>query len=233
MARDLRPPVAIIVRSPPVSRLLRRSIAGIVLVLWATQALAIDPIALFLLNMLRNRIATAIAERIIEEAMKPPPVERYITDAPRLTPEQVAEAERKKLRRLIDASFAYLSDAEREQVFAGVTRVLDDPAYESQRAEILGEFTQTARAIGEAHRVLQTLSSAEKQEIAAQARMQFRKLSPQDQEEFAAHLRARRLPLPHDLSDMLLAEVATQKQATASVGAEASPGGAPKPTVLE
>jgi uncharacterized protein (DUF2267 family) len=214
-------------------RFLRSLVAGIVLATWVTHAWAIDPIALFLLNMLRNRIATEIAERIIEEAMKPPAVERYIANPPRLTPQEVAETERRKLRRLIDDSFAYLSDAERQQVFAGVSQVLADAAYESQRADILAEFTQTARAMGEAYRVLRTLSSSEKREIAAQAGAQFRKLSPQDQEELGAHLRARRLPLPGDLSDMLLAEVAVRNQTTTAVVANPSNGATPVTSVLE
>lgn len=191
-------------------RSFRRLVAAVVLAMWTAHAWAFDPITLFLLNMLRNRIATEIAERVIEEAMKPPAVERYISNAPRLSQQEIAEAERRKLRRLIDESFGYLSDAERQQVFAGVSQVLADPAYESQRTEILGEFTQAARAIGETYRVLQSLSSEEKRELAAQARTQFRNLPRQEQEELAAHLRARRLPLPHDLSDMLLAEVALQ-----------------------
>ena len=81
--------------------------------------------------------------------------------------------------------------------------------------------------------MLRTLSSSEKREIAAQAGAQFRKLSPQDQEEFGAHLRARRLPLPGDLSDMLLAEVAVRNQTATAVVANPSNGATPVTSVLE
>jgi len=213
----------------PYSKLL----AAVVLATWVAQAWAIDPITLFLLNTLRNRIATAIAEHVIEEAMKPPEVERYFSSGSRLTPQDIAEVERRKLRRLIDDNFGYLSDAERDQVFAGVSKVLSDPAYESQKAEILQDFTQTARAIGETYRLLQSLSSDEKREIVAQARAQFRRMPQQEQEELADHLRARRLPLPRDLSDMLLAEVVLHKPPSAQIAADPSRPSNRGPSVTE
>ena len=58
----------------------------------------------------------------------------------------------------------------------------------------------------QAHEALSNLSTARKQRIAAEAREEYEKMPPDTREELATALRARVVPMPADLTDMILAE---------------------------
>lgn len=174
---------------------------------WPSVAAAIDPVTLILMRMLRDKIVMTIADKMVEEALKPrePGIEPQPGASPGIPPPDMPEAE--QLRFLVDRNFTYLSAAERDQVYDGLMATLNDPARAEVRAQMVEEFWQMAIAVGEAQRILDRLTRAQKQEIAAGAGSAFRALPPDQRQEVLLMLRAGQAPIPQDLNAMLLREM--------------------------
>src|SRR5688572_3389555 len=102
--------------------MLRRIVVGLLLAVFSSTALAIDPLTLILLRYLRNQIITHAADAIYDRltAPEPEPSGPVISFAPRYDDDA-------RLRSLIDEGFVYLSASQREEAFLGVKRVLADP----------------------------------------------------------------------------------------------------------
>jgi hypothetical protein len=67
-------------------------------------------------------------------------------------------------------------------------------------------FTKTAQAVRTAQQALQDLGPDEKRALARQAREEFLRLPPQERRQMMDLLATGHVPLPRDLTDMMLAE---------------------------
>lgn len=180
--------------------MLRRSVICLVLALWPSVSIAVDPLTIFLLRMLRDQVISRTMESAIEEAQrKDEPSALVIPPAP-------YDLDDHKLRMLIDEGFVHLSAAQREEVLAAVKRALSDPKNAAIRPMIVQELAVKASAVREAHERLANLSPAEKRAIAAQARDEYQKLPPEERQQMLNVLQSGVAPLPRDLNDMILAE---------------------------
>jgi hypothetical protein len=168
------------------------------LALLASEALALDPMTLLLLRMLRDQAASTALESGVNAsnrqtkpfAAPPPPAEPLATDE-------------KSLRALIDESFVELSASQREEVYAGLAKILADPNYAQMRPVILGEFNVQARAYRDTRRLWNSLSYADKQALTARAREQYERLPDPQRRQILEALEAGIPGLPGEINDMM------------------------------
>lgn len=184
-----------------------RILAIAIVLAWPTAAAAIDPVTLLLLRMLRDKIVLALADAAVEAALKAREEGRRSVPVapPGVPPAGLAEPER--IRFLIDRNFTYLAAPEREQVYQALSTALNDPANAATRWQMLEEFSRTAIAVGEAQRILESLSWSQKQKIATAAGEAFVQLPADQQQELINLLRAGQAPIPQDFNAMLLREM--------------------------
>lgn len=186
------------------TRSLRILVLAAVLSLAPTAARAADPVLMLLLGFVQNRINTLSAE-------KPNPPPQAAAPAPRLAPKPVAEMQIDDLRVVVDESFSYLSRSQRSELVNGLDRVLADPANAPHRLSIIMQFLQIAQQVRHAHDTLDRLSPEQKRLVATQFTRNFRELAPDQQNALSEQLRLRALPVPADLSEMMLAELAGRR----------------------
>lgn len=157
---------------------------------------AADPLLMFLLGVAR--------EMVISHAMRDPSRER--APAPAATEvypgTTVAPAQ---LKRLIDECFAYLSEAQRREIFAALHAAILDPRNTAIRAPMIEYFAERALAVRAMRERLARLSPQEKERVAAEFRAALAAMAPEDQDRFGEALRQGLLPVPDDLGQMLLA----------------------------
>lgn len=195
---------------PPSQRHWRR-LAGLAVVvmsmLGAPSAHALDPLVLYLLRSLRDKAVSASVESVLEQqelaAARPAP----LPDLSRMT-----DAE---LSRLVDSSFLHLTPAQRAEVFASIQRILADPANAVDRPEIVAQIRSHAAAARQTHDMLDGLNVEQKRRVAREARAAYELLGPPERSEMVQMLQSRALPLPGDLHDMILAELAAADGAAA------------------
>jgi hypothetical protein len=178
--------------------------AAVLLTLGSSSAWATDPLVLFLLRAIRDQIVMNAAETALDAMNRPaPPQYGYLQPPPLVSPEQ---DESRRLKAIIDESYEYLSPAQREQVHASLMKILADPENAALRPQIVESFTRTARAVGRAQQTLRHLSHSQKLALAADARLEYEKLGPDQRREMMRILRAGQAPLPSDLTEMMVAE---------------------------
>ena len=176
---------------------------GLAMALLPPPAGAFDPLTMFLLGFARNLVTSAI------ESHKSQPPARVVAPIPALKPPGTLDES--DLRALIDQSFAHLSSAQREELFASLDRTLSDPANAPQRQAILSQFVNVARQVQFNHLQLNRLSSEQKQLLAQQFAVNFRTLTPAQQQAVQEQLTQRALPLPSDLNDMMLSALGSSR----------------------
>src|SRR6185295_16019573 len=130
---------------------------------WVSTAAAVDPLVLLLLRMIRDSAASSAIEAGVG-AVTTKPESQPGASLPRLA--TLPQSEGQWLRQLINESFIHLSGAQREELFASLMRILNDPRYTESRSTILGEFTGQAIALRDAHRRLAGLTSDQMRAIA-------------------------------------------------------------------
>jgi hypothetical protein len=113
------------------------------------------------------------------------------------------------LQALVDESFGYLTATQRAELLAGLDKALSDPANGPHRDAIVTQFVSVARQVSFAHRQLERLSPEHKQALAQRFALNYRSLAPEHQQALSQQLRARALPLPADLNDMMLSALAS------------------------
>lgn len=172
---------------------------------------AAEPLTMFLLKMLRDQMATSALESAFNSL--PPPVEKPVTPPALVGVYGISE---EQLRGLIDAGFVHLTPAQRNAVYASLTRMLADPRNALARPLIIEELAQQASAVRGAHERLAALSTAEKRAIAADARAEYERLQPKEREQLLQLLQARVAPIPQDLNDLILAEFSAAGPAAGS-----------------
>lgn len=183
---------------------LRRCLLAALLAATAFPAGAADPFTLFVLRMLRDQLITsAIESAAAPSKQRPPkPGTAFV-----VTPPPTAEGQ--WLRGLIDDSFVHLSVQQRGELHASLEKMLNDPKNAPVRSEILGEFTRQAVAMRDAHRQLARLTEADMRLIAADARVEFERLPPEERRQMMQALQHGVPGIPRTLGDMMLAEFNT------------------------
>jgi hypothetical protein len=179
-------------------RRLQRAVLLALLLAVAAPAAAADPIVMLLLGIAREMVFNAVRERMMAPSEPEPP--------PSLYPGTTVEPT--QLRRLIDEGFSYLSSGQREEVFDSLHASLMDPKNAGVRASMIEYFADRAMAMRAAQDRLASLSGSEKSRLADEFRQQVADLSPEETAQLAELLRRQVLPVPRDLNDMLLAQLA-------------------------
>jgi hypothetical protein len=169
----------------------------------AAPARAADPLLMFMLGFAKNLIESAI------EANAARPAPPLVLPPPAPLPKAPARMDSADLQALVDESFGYLTATQRAELLAGLDKALSDPANGPHRDAIVTQFVSVARQVSFAHRQLERLSPEHKQALAQRFALNYRSLAPEHQQALSQQLRARALPLPADLNDMMLSALAS------------------------
>jgi hypothetical protein len=178
---------------------MRRALVCLLLAVWPAVVHAAEPLTLILIHIIRQQIANAV-ESAIEQAQRER--ERPVAVIPRGT----HDIDDQRLRALIDEGFIHLSRSQRDEVFASAKRILASTDNSAARAALVQELAMKASAVRQAHEQLSALSSAEKRALAIEARGEYEKLPADERQQMVQVLEAGIVPLPRDLSEMILAE---------------------------
>ena len=198
----------------PLMRVLTRFAAGAVLATVCTPALSLDPLTLILLRIVRDKLLSTGIESAADRVSAPakPPL-----SGPSTMPVLPSGMDDVQLRRLVDEGFVQLTSAQRSEVYDSVRRILLDPNNAAEVPALIADLAVKASAMRQAHESLSNLSAARKQRIAVEAGAEYEKMPLDTREELATAIRARVLPMPVDLTDMILAELnRVQAQSRAS-----------------
>ena len=166
----------------------------------AGAAYALDPLTLILLRIVRDRVVTAGLESAYDKATTPSAV---IPAPGTRLPMGLDDA---GLKRLIDEGFVHLTLAQRQEVFEATRQILRDPGNVNIADSLVAELAGKTSAVRQAHDELRKLTPERKRQIAQEARSEYEKMAPESREELASAIRARMIPMPSDLTDMILAE---------------------------
>lgn len=197
---------------------MRRGLLCALLAVWPSVVHAAEPLTLILIHIIRQQIANAV-ENAIEQAQRER--ERPVLVIPRAP----YDLDDQQLRALIDEGFVHLTRSQRDEVFAGVKRILSDPENAALRPGLVQELAIKASAVRQAHERLSALSVAEKRALAVEARGEYEKLPPDERQQMVQVLQAGIVPLPRDLNEMILAEFAgVTAAAPANASSAATPG---------
>ena len=182
-----------------------RCLIGVLILSWTSAAFA-DPILLLLLRMARDKALSASVEAGVNSMQKnstmPSPMYGFALPTPPIP----RGNEEQQMSALLDENFLHLTAAQRDEVFAGLQKILKDPQYAHDKLRLMAEFALKARAVRESYRGLDTLTYAEKRSLAAQAKEEYRRLPPGERRELLEVLQSGMLPVPRDLRDIMLAE---------------------------
>ena len=178
-------------------RFLRRGVLFTLLFAGVVTPAAADPILMFLLGIAREMIEAQAAKPRNVPAPQIAPIAGPVYQGTTVEPEQ--------LRRMIDDSFAYLSDAQRKEIFGSLHEALMNPKNAAVRGTMIDYFAQKALTVRAAQEKLAQLSSGEKESLAADFRKEITALSAEEQTQLGELLRLGLLPIPGDLNQMLLA----------------------------
>ena len=178
---------------------MRRTLVCLLLAAWPSVVQAAEPLTLLLIHIIRQQLANAV-ENAIEQAQQER--ERAVVVIPR-GPHEIDD---QKLRALIDEGFVHLTRTQRDEVFASAKRILAGTDNTAQRAALVQELALKASAVRQAHEHLSALSLAEKRALAIEARGEYQKLPAEERHQMMQVLQAGIVPLPRDLSEMILAE---------------------------
>ena len=177
-------------------RFLRRGVLFTLLFAGVITPAAADPIVMFLLSIAREMIESHIAKS------RGAPAPEFMPDMARVYPGTSVEPDH--LRRLIDDSFLYLSDAQRKEVFDSLHEALSNPKNTAVRGAMIQYFAEKALTVRAAQIKLSQLSWHEKELLANDFRKEITTLSTEDQTQLGELLRSGLLPVPTDLNQLLL-----------------------------
>ena len=182
-----------------------RCLIGVLVLSWASAAFA-DPILLLLLRMARDKALSASVEAGVnalqQNSTLPSPVYGFALPTPPIPRGDEAQ----HVRAALDENFLHLTAAQRDEVFAGMQKILKDPRNAQDKPRLVAEFALAARAVRDSYRGLDALSYAEKKSLAAQAKEEYRRLPDVERRQLLDVLQSGTLPVPRDLRDIMLAE---------------------------
>ena len=166
--------------------------------LWPAAASA-DPLLFFLMSAAKQ-IASSAYDKAARDAAAAP-VPKPSTTYPGTT------VEPELLRRVINESFAYLSQSRRDEIFDSLNAKLLDPSVAGTRAALIEFFLDRALAVRAAQIELARLSEADKRRLARQFRQETAGLADEDRKQLLELLEQHLLPVPADLNELLLAQL--------------------------
>ena len=181
-----------------------------VLGVFAPLAHALDPLTLMSLRMMRDKIITGGLESAYDRANAPSPAKPPGAGLP-------LRLDDSHLRRLIDEGFVHLDASQRGEVYSAMRAILLDPKNINIADALVADLAQRASMVRQAHEIMQKLTTERKRLIAKEARSEYEKLPPKTRGQLAQALRARMVPLPNDLTDMILAEFDKANELSAPV----------------
>jgi hypothetical protein len=114
--------------------------------------------------------------------------------------------EEQQLRALLDDNFLHLTSSQRDEVYANMRKILNDPQHARDKSQMLAEFGMTARAVRESYRGLDMLGQDEKRLLLTRAREEYRRMPDDERRQLLDILQSGSLPIPRDLRDSMLAE---------------------------
>lgn len=196
-------------------RSLRSIAATVAIAIFCTPAFSADPLTLLLLRVLRDKLISTGVESAVDRATQQ---QSTVAAPPAASPGFSAAPyglDDAQLRRLVDEGFIHLTASQRDEVYVSVRRILADPKNAADVPAIISDLATKASAVRQAHEQISALSFARKQRIVAEARSEYERMPPESREQMAAVLRQRLVPLPADLTDMILSEF-DRVQATAA-----------------
>jgi hypothetical protein len=158
---------------------------------------AADPVLMFLLSMARQMVEAHAARP------RSAPAPEFVPDMSRVYPGTTVEPEH--LKRLIDDSFLYLSDAQRREIFDSLNAELANPKNAAVRGAMIEHFATKALTVRAAQIRLAQMSWREKERLAGEFKKELATLSATGQTELGQLLRSGMLPVPNDLNQLLLA----------------------------
>jgi hypothetical protein len=159
-------------------------------------AQATDPLTMFLIGIAREMIMQQIQKAIEEQAKAPPPpVETY--------PGTLVQPEH--LRRLIDDSFLYLSDAQRAEIFSALNAELLKPKNAAVRASMIEYFAHRALQVRAVQLRLTQLHPLEQEQLAVEFSREVAALPADEQRQLHGMLERSLLPVPPELNRRLIA----------------------------
>ncbi len=173
---------------------LGRGVLFVALLASAWPARAADPMLMFLLSVAREMITNAIASQPAQ-TVAPEPVLTYPGTA----------VEPAHLRRLIDDSFFYLSQAQRGEIFDSLHAELMKPKNAAVRGAMIEYFAERALQVRAAQLRLAQLSYRQKQLLAEEFRRETAAIPGDERARLHEILERRLLPVPQDLNQLLLA----------------------------
>jgi hypothetical protein len=179
-------------------RLLRRGVLFTLLFAGLVAPAAADPILMLLMSIAR--------QMVIQHAQKPDSEKRLeveIPDMGKYYPGTLVEPEH--IRRLIEESFVYLSDWQRQEIFDSLNAELLNPKNAAVRSAMIEYFTDRALTLRSAQQRLAQMPWSEKQRVALEFKAEIAALPAEDQKQIGELLRKRMLPVPSDLNQLLLA----------------------------
>lgn len=157
-----------------------------------------DPILMLLINLGRDMIEAR------ENARHRPPAQ---VEAEIVWPETYpgTTVTPGLVKRLIDDCFEYLSQSQRDEIFAQLNVVLLDPKNAMVRAALIEHFAARAVSVRQAKIQLSQMSEREKRALVLQFRDEVEALSSVERERFIEVVRSGMLPVPQDLNQSFLA----------------------------
>ena len=179
-------------------RALRKGVLFTLLFAGVVAPASADPILLFLLGIARDMVMDHANDPNRTAAPVQP-----MPDFARVYPGTSVEPE--VLRRLIDDSFLYLSDAQRKEIFEQLNAALLDPRNAAIRGTMIEYFAEKALAVRAAQLQLAKMPYSEKQRMAAEFKADLATLPDEDRRQLGKLLRSGMLPFPGDLNQLLLA----------------------------
>ena len=179
------------------ARILGRSLFLAFLLACALPARA-DPLLMFLFSAAKEIVSAA-------ERAAPAPLAPAAPAPMAVYPGTTVEPG--VLRRVIDDSFLYLSQEQRDEVFQALNSELLKPENFAIRAPMIEQFVFRAVQVRAAQMQLAKLSTGQKQVLAEEFRKEVKGLSPEDLPPLRQVLEKRLLPVPLDLNQLLLVQL--------------------------
>jgi hypothetical protein len=178
------------------AKVLGRSIFFAALLACSWPARAADPMLMFLFSVAKE----------VALSLKPTPTdlarEKSADTGPEMYPGTTVEVA--LLRRLIQDSFLYLSEAQRDEIFEALHVELMKPENFAIRAPAIDYFSQRALQVRAAQIKLSQLSSSQKQVMAQEFRKEARGMPEEDVAQLREILERGLLPVPSDLGQLFL-----------------------------
>lgn len=179
-------------------RALRRGVLFTLLFAGLVAPASADPILMLLIGIARDMV--------LDHANRPPSSAAAAVPMPdfgRVYPGTSVEPE--VLRRLIDDSFLYLSDRQRQEIFDQLHAALLNPKNAAIRGTMIEYFAERALALRAAQLRLAQMPYSEKQRMAAEFKAEIAAMPAEDRDQLGQLLRSGLLPVPSDLNQLLLA----------------------------